>query len=155
MTDKHFDIVSATRDLHSCAETINAQRVVISELRDQLEQTRAMLATAMSMNTVLVELAEAIPNRNDPKKRGRGRPKKIIDDTWMLAAFAEWRAEFVVANKFAAPTDNAVLTWQFEQMAVRQGLALRVRSPAFQRKLKTFRNRLSDVRNTRPKLPDK
>lgn len=155
MTDKHFDIASATRDLHSCAETIDRQRVVISELCDQLEQTRAMLATAMSMNTFLVELAEATPKRNNPEKRGRGRPKKVIDDTWMLAAFSDWKAEFLAANKFAEPTDNVVLTWQFEQMAVRQGLALRVRSPAFQRKLKTFRNRLSDVRNTRPKLPDK
>ena len=88
------------------------------------------------------------------EKRGRGRPRKVVDDTFLLNAFNEMKAEFQAANKFQKPTDNAVLTWYFGRQFERYGRsASYAKSPEFQSKLKRFQNRLGDVRNPIHKTP--
>jgi len=78
----------------------------------------------------------------------------VEDDTWLLNAFNEMKADFQAANKYRKPTDNAVLTWYFGRQFERYGKrASHAKSPEFQGKLKRFRNRLGDVRNPIRKTP--
>ena len=130
----------------------------------ELEQSGEVLATMaedgerqISLLSIGLSLAEEAQKQREtlaPQKRGRGRPRKVEDDTWLLTAFNEMKAEFQATNKFRRPTDNAVLTWFFGREFERNGgRASHAKSAVFQGKLKRFRNRLGDVRNPIRKSP--
>ena len=137
MTDKPGDLVSALHELDACKATMSAMSEEMAALRDLLQQT---------MNTL--NQAVTALNTKEPAKRQRGRPKKIADDdSLLLNAFNGIKAEFVAANTQENPTDGAVLNWYFEKVFSQHGLrATKVKGTEFQKKLKTFRNRLSDAR---------
>lgn len=151
MTDKPSDLENAMRELDACMETIKSLMETITSMGAQNAALHEQLIEAMTVNTATPAQSVTVP-----EKRGRGRPNKVIDDGWMLEWFPKAKAEFIAANKYVEPTDNAVLTWNFEQFFIRLGKsASKARRPAFQRKLKTFRNRLSDARNPLVKRPVK
>ena len=142
-------------ELDACVETIKSMSGEVAELRQLLAKTMATLEAAVgtiaALNKVMPLLSKA-----QPLKRGRGRQRKVIDDSWMLEWFAQAKAEFVISNKFIKPTDSAVITWSFEQMFLRHGWrASKAHLPEFQSKLKRFKNRLGDVRNPLVKTPIK
>lgn len=125
---------------------------------DELEQSGKVLAKINeagerqnSLLSIAVALAEETRKQLEEAgavKRGRGRPKKITDDSWMIAAFGEWEADFKAANKYEKATDTNVINWAFEKMFARHNLPVeKVRRKSYQSKLKTFKNRLGDVRN--------
>ena len=130
----------------------------------ELEKAGKTLATMAGNNeressllSIALSLAEETQKQREKlalEKRGRGRPRKVVDDTLLLNAFNEMKVEFRAANKFQKPTDNAVLTWYFGRQFERYGeSASYAKSPKFQGKLKRFRNRLGDVRNPLRKIP--
>lgn len=130
----------------------------------ELEQSGKTLATLAGDNekqtqllTAALSLAEQHQVQRDKaatQKRGRGRPRKVIDDSWLLDEFSKMKAEFIAANGTKRPTDNAVLTWYFGEMFLRYGgRASKAKSPEFQAKLKRFRNRLGDARNPIRRIP--
>lgn len=91
-----------------------------------------------------------------PSIKVRGRQSKDIDPQLMLSAFEGMLSEYVAANPFEKPSDPKVLTWWFEKQFASMGLrTTTVRTSKFQAKLKTLRNRLSDIRNPIRKLPVK
>lgn len=139
----HDDCNATIQDLLRLNES---QRALLKATTDSLIAANKTIETLNS----LIALAPTPP----PEKRGRGRPKKVTDDTWLLEAFNEMKAEYVAANKRLKPTDDAVLTWYFGEMFRRYGSrASKAKSAAFQGKLKRFKNRLGDVRNPIRKTP--
>ncbi|MBC7609378.1 MAG: hypothetical protein H7228_07345 [Polaromonas sp.] len=143
MIDKSTDLASALVELDACKATISAMSTEMAALRDLLKQSTDMLNAAMSLQPIAT-----------PAKGRRGRPKKVIDDGWMLEAFTEIKAEYIAANKGLKPTDDAVLTWYFGEMFLKHGSrASKAKSSKFQSKLKRLKNRLGDVRNPISKTP--
>ena len=141
MTDKPGDLVSALHELDACKASMSAMSEEMAALRDLLKQTTDMLITPMSI----------LPT-TAPTKKVRGGQRK--DDGWILDAFSKMKAAFIAANHLKRPTDDAVITWYFEQEFNRLGLRERRASDAvFTRKLKRFKNRLGNVRNPIFKLP--
>ena len=138
MTDKPRDFASALHELDACKATMSAMSEEVAALRDLLKQAMSTLNQAVTA-----------PDKNAPAKRQRGRPKKIADDdSLLLEAFNGIKAEFVAANTREKPTDGAVLNWYFEKVFSMRGLRVtKVKGAEFQKKLKTFKNRLSDARN--------
>lgn len=139
----------------ACNQTIDELLQLVASQRALLESTIASLDAANQTIATLNSLRALMPTAKT-EKRGRGRPRKIDDDAWMIAAFSEWEADFKAANKYAKVTDSAVITWAFEQMFAKHNLPVsKVRSKGYQSKLKTLKNRLGDVRNPVRKLPVK
>ncbi len=133
-------------ELDACIETMKAMQATIAQLQADNAALHEMLAKATAIATA--------PIITPPAKK-RGRPNKADADSWLLAEFPKLRAEFVAANPFEKPSDRAVLTWCFGEMMAKNGLrASKANSPAFQKKLKTVLNRLSDARHPIRKLPD-
>lgn len=148
MTDKPGDLASALHELDACKATISAMSEEMTALRDLLKQTMNTLNQAVTTLTTVNQAVTEL-NSKEPAKRQRGRPKKIADgDSLLLEGFNAMKAEFIAANTQKKPTDSAVLNWYFEKVFLRQGLrATKVKGAEFQKKLKTFKNRLSDARN--------
>jgi hypothetical protein len=147
VTDKPSDLEGVLRELDACVATIKTLTEVIESLRADNAALHEQLIKTLSANP-------PPPVQSETHKRGIGRPKKNIDDSWMLEWFPRARAEFIAANKYVEPTDNAVLTWHFERLFSDLGRRpSRARSRVFQGKLKTIRNRLSDARNSQVKRP--
>lgn len=129
------------KELDACQQTMRAQA-------EQIKAMRAMLGVATTLleeATQQLKVARAV---NAPTKRGRGRPKTVGDDAWLVEAFDRMRVEFVEAKPRTKPTDQAVLAWWFKREFIRARVPL---PRAFDRwcdsKLKTLRNRLSDARH--------
>ena len=142
-------------ELDACIETIKSMSAEIIELRQLLANTTATLESAVATIATINEALPMLPNAQ-PVKRGRGRPRKVTDDSWMLEWFEKTKAEFVAANRFKKPTDDAVLTWSFEKAFLSYGMrASKAHSKAFQSKLKRFKNRLGNERNPLVKNPIK
>ena len=151
MPDKHPYLI----ELDTSIATIKSLRAEIIELRQLLVKTTASLEAAVSTIATINEVIPLLPSAV-PAKRKRGRPIKVTDDSWMLAWFSETEAQFLATNKLKKPTDDAVLTWAFENIFLKHGLrASKARSPDFQKKLKRFKNRLGDARNPIVKTPIK
>lgn len=129
------------KELEACQETMRAQAEEIKALRTMLGLMTALLDDAYGQ-------LKPDPASAAPVKRARGRPRKVIDDAWLVEAFDAMRAEFVDANPRMKPTDEEVLRWWFRREFVRAGVPL---PRSFDRwresKLKTLRNRLGDARN--------
>ena len=143
MTDKPGDLVSALHEVDACKATMSSMSEEIAFWREEAADWRDLLKQTMNtLNQAVTAL-----NRKEPAKRPRGRPKKITNESWMLEAFNGIKAEFVAAKQ-ENPADRAVLNWFFEKEFPQHGLrATKVKGAEFQKKLKTFRNWLSDVRN--------
>lgn len=155
MTDQPIDLVSALHELDACKATMSAMSEEMAAQRDLLRQSNETLNSAIQTIGALNE-AISFQTAAIPAKRGKGRPRKVTDDRWMLDAFSKMKAEFIASNKFAKPTDAAVLTWYFEQEFSRHGLRVsKVRGAAYQGKLKHFKNRLGAIRRTLVKIPIK
>lgn len=155
MTDQPVDLVSALHELDACKATIAAMSEVMAAQRDLLIQSSDTLNSAIQTIGALNE-AISLHTAAIPAKRGKGRPRKVTDDRWMLDAFSKMKAEFIASNKFAKPTDTAVLNWYFEKVFSGYGLRVsKVKSAAYQGKLKRFKNRLGAIRRTFVKIPIK
>ena len=129
----------------ACNKTIDELLQLVASQRALLESTTASLKTAVETIAIFNSLMALMPPAKT-EKRKRGAPKKKTNDFAILEIF----------NSKKDPSDLDVLTWYFEKEFKRNGLrASRVRSKEFQGKLKTFRNRLGDVRNPIAKLPVK
>lgn len=91
------------------------------------------------------------------QNRRRGRPTKAHRvDVEYLEWFERERAAFSLANPGARASDSAVLTWSYKRQFSEWGLRpSRVDTSAFQAKLKSIRNQISDLRNPVRKLPKK
>ncbi|MCB2036361.1 MAG: hypothetical protein KDF56_05570 [Ottowia sp.] len=91
-------------------------------------------------------IAESAANNPPQTKRGRGRPKKYDWD--MLKWFNGEREKYLQQHPGTKATDNAVLTWYFEQLFKKQSLrGSRVREAEFQTQLRNIAKELSDRRN--------
>ena len=140
----------------ACNQTIDKLLRLVASQRELLESTTASLKTAVETIAILNSVMALMPPAKT-EKRGRGAPKKRTNDLALLEIFnSTVLPEFQAANSKKDPSDLDVLTWYFEKEFKRYGQrASRARDKEFQSKLKTFKNRLSDVRNMRPKLPIK
>lgn len=150
-----------TLDLHDDAEHEELDKS-IEDLRKvivyQRELMQSMTETLESQNQTIDALISVIPLLPVlvPSKRGRGRPKKVTDDRWLVEAFSTMKSEFITANKLTKPTDTAILNWYFEQVFAKYGRsASKVHGSEFQGKLKRLKNRLGDARNPIRKIPIK
>ncbi|MCY7317397.1 MAG: hypothetical protein LH617_01485 [Ramlibacter sp.] len=150
MTDRKADGDPVLAEFDACVATMKAMNEEIMALRLALERAYQTIAAFREIGP-LQPMTQTTSN-----KRGRGRPRKVIDDSWMLEWFDLTKAQFMDANKFKRPTDGAVITWAFKQLFLQYGgRASKADSPAFQAKLKRFKNRLGDVRNPVAKTPIK
>ena len=140
----------------ACNKTIDDLLKLVASQRALLESTTASLKTAVETIAIFNLLMALMPPAKT-EKRGRGAPKKKTNDFELVEIFNSiMLPEFQAANSKKDPSDLDVLNWYFEKEFKRNGLrASRVRSKEFQGKLKTFRNRLGDVRNPIAKLPVK
>ena len=140
----------------ACNKTIDELLQLVASQRALLESTAASLKTAVETIAIFNSLMALMPPAKT-EKRKRGAPKKKTNDFAILKIFnSTLLPEFQAANSKKDPSDLDVLNWYFEKEFKRNGLrASRVRSKEFQGKLKTFRNRLGDVRNLTAKLPVK
>lgn len=140
----------------ACNQTIDELVQLVASQRALLESItasfRAATQTIATLNSVIALMPAA-----HTTKRGRGRPTKYTDDSWLVETFNNTMLpEFIAANRYAKATDSAVLTWYFSKEFARYGMsASRVRGKVFQSKLKTLKNRLGDARNPISKLPIK
>jgi hypothetical protein len=150
-----------TLDLHDDAEheafdeSIEDLRKVLASQRELMQ---SMIETIESQNQTIDALISVIPLLPVlvPSKRRRGRPKKVIDDRWLVEEVTTMKSEFIASNKFTKPTDTAVLNWYFEQVFAKYGIrAAKVYSEEFQGKLKSLKNRLGDARHPIRKIPIK
>lgn len=140
----------------ACDKTIDELLQLVASQRTLLEAATASLNAANQTIATLNSLMALMPPAKS-EKRGRGRPIKNTDDSWLVEVFnSTMLPDFVAANKFAKPSDKAVLSWYFTKEYSRYGWsASRVRDKVFQGKLKTLQNRLGDARNPIAKLPIK
>ena len=132
----------------ACNQTIEELVQLVASQRALLESTTASLNAAVQTIATLNSLMALMPAAKTTK-RGRGRPTKRTDDSWLVETFNNTMLpEFIAANKNAKSTDSAVLTWYFTKEYARYGWsASRVRGKVFQGKLKTLKNRLGDARD--------
>lgn len=140
----------------ACNQTIDELLRLVESQRALLEAMTESLKTANQTIGALNSLMALIPTAKT-EKRGRGRPKKNADDSWMVEAFnSTMLPEFIAANPYKKSTDSEVLTWYFTKEYARyRWSASRVRGKVFQGKLKTLKNRLGDARNPIATLPIK
>lgn len=140
----------------ACNQTIDDLVRLVASQRALLESTTETLNAANQTIATLNSLLTLMPTATT-EKRGKGRPKKVTDDSWLLETFNNSiLPEFIAANKSTKPTDTAVLNWYFTKEYARHGMsASRVRGKVFQGKLKRMKNRLGDARNPITKLPIK
>lgn len=116
----------------------------LSESNAALHQQIALLQTAVMEST-----AQQKP------KRGKGRPKKQGDFNFAAWYEVECLPKYKAKNRGSLPGMQKVLTWHFQQMLKELGRnTLKVNSSAYQAKLKTIVNQISDqrhpVRGSRP-----
>jgi hypothetical protein len=126
------------RELEVCRETMRAQA-------EEIKALRAMLETAMTLAHQANQRLEA-GSSAALTKRGRGRPKKVADEAWLVDAFNDMRAAFIKAKPRTKPTDQAVLNWWFKREFVIHGMGLRGFDFWSDRKLKVLKNRLGVAR---------
>ena len=132
-------------ELDACLHTIRAQSEEIKALDTQLGIAVKLLEVATQQ---IQEL------RASAVKRGRGRPSKMTAErrATLLASFEMMSADFKKAKPRAEGfTDLDVLKWWFNREWDRSGKEPRGgRLLWADRKLKTFRNRLSEARHSNP-----
>lgn len=135
------------RELEACREAMRAQA-------EEIKALRAMLETAMTLAHQATQKLEA-GSTTALTKRGRGRPKKVTDDAWLIDAFNDMRAAFIKDKPRTKPTDQAVLAWWFKREFVTHGMSQRGFEFWSAQRLKVLKNRLGDVRNPVRGLPGK
>lgn len=132
-------------ELDACMHTIGAQSEEIKALHTQLGIAVKLLEVATCQIQALRACAV---------KRRRGRPSKMTDErrAALLASFEMMLADFKKAKPRAEKfTDLDVLKWWFNREWDRSGKEPRGgRLLWADRKLKTFRNRLSEARHWNP-----
>lgn len=132
----------------ACNKTIEELLQLVASQRELLDATTASLYAANQTIATLNSLMALVPTAKT-EKRGKGRPTKNMNDSWLVETFNNvMLPEFAAANKGKRPTDSAVLTWYFTKEYARYGWsASRVRDKVFQGKLKTLKNRIGNARN--------
>ena len=124
----------------------------LADKTQMIHELQAMLKSQGEMLTLIISLVV----KKEAPKRQRGRPKKNIDDDWLLAKFKEMQSEFLLANPSIPPSDDKVLNWYFVREFEKHGIVQnRTQRTAFAGKLKTMKNRISDARNPRFRNPVK
>lgn len=125
---------------------LDACAVTIRELRQENKELRALAALLNSHLMLALDALESKGAEAEAEaKRKVGRPEKRHDHLIDQVQLA--RDAYAQANPTKGKVgDNVVLTWyfgnEFEKLGMR---ASRASTPAFQAKLKTLRNRLSDA----------
>lgn len=129
----------------ACNKLVEELMLLVASQRELLQAANQTIATLNSL------MALTAPTKTE--KRRQGRPTKNTDDSFLVEIFNnKMRPEFIAANRDENPTDTAVLNWYFTKEYARYGWsASRVRGKVFQSKLKTFKNRLGDARNSQYK----
>ena len=135
------------RELEACREAMRAQA-------EEIKALRAMLETAMNLAHQATQKLEA-GSSAALTKRGRGRPKKVTNEAWLIDAFNDMRAAFIKSKPRTKPTDQAVLAWWFKREFVTHGMSQRGFEFWSDQKLKVLKNRLGAARKAADIPPGK